>query len=222
MPELSCAQCGVYACKYESGKTYPSFCLTKQDINGTAAEEEIEAVRQQLSGDNEDAEIYRASAETEGFFFCKDTRVEETLEFAKRLGCKKIGVATCHGLIRETKIFCQILRAHGFDCIAVGCKVGNLDKTQVGIEENVKINPGGFEAACNPILQAKILNAHKTDLNVIIGLCVGHDSLFIKYSDAIVTTLITKDRVLGHSPALALYTAEEYRPWLLDPSISKR
>lgn len=222
MSELSCAQCGVYACKYHDGKTYPDFCLTKQDINGTPAEEEIEKIRQHLNQDNEDAKIYRASVETEGFFFCKDTRVEEVIEFAKRLGCRKIGIATCHGLIREAKIFSRILQAHGFDCLTAGCKVGNLDKTQLGIDEDTKINPGGFEAACNPILQAKILNAHHTDLNVIIGLCVGHDSLFIKYSDAIVTTLITKDRVLGHAPALALYTAEEYRSWLFDPSIPKR
>ena len=55
----------------------------------------------------------------------------------------------------------------------------------------------------------------KTDLNVIIGLCVGHDSLFIKYSKALVTTLITKDRVLGHNPAAALYTSGFYYKRLL-------
>jgi uncharacterized metal-binding protein len=64
-------------------------------------------------------------------------------------------------------------------------------------------------------LQAKLLNEQKTDLNVIVGLCVGHDSLFIKYSDAPVTTLITKDRVLGHNPAAALYTSNFYYQRLL-------
>lgn len=62
---------------------------------------------------------------------------------------------------------------------------------------------------CNPILQAKQLNAGKTDLNVVIGLCVGHDSLFNKYSDALVTTLLTKDRVPGHSAAAALYLRKD-------------
>ena len=66
------------------------------------------------------------------------------------------------------------------------------------------------QKCCNPILQAKLLNAAKTDLNVVVGLCVGHDSLFYKYSDAIVTTAVTKDRVLGHNPAAALYTANSY------------
>jgi len=39
---------------------------------------------------------------------------------------------------------------------------------------------------------------------------VGHDSMFYKYSDALVTTLVAKDRVTGHSPAAAIYCAEGY------------
>lgn len=35
-------------------------------------------------------------------------------------------------------------------------------------------------------------------------------NIFYKYSDAIVTTLVTKDRVTGHNPAAALYTANSY------------
>ena len=63
---------------------------------------------------------------------------------------------------------------------------------------------------CNPILQARLLNQAHTELNVVIGLCVGHDSLFYKYSNAYTTTLVTKDRVTGHNPAAALYTANSY------------
>ncbi len=65
-------------------------------------------------------------------------------------------------------------------------------------------------AMCNPILQARLLNEAKTDLNVVIGLCVGHDSLFYKYAEAYTTTLVTKDRVTGNNPAAALYTAKSY------------
>ena len=65
-------------------------------------------------------------------------------------------------------------------------------------------------AMCNPILQARLLNQAHTDLNVAIGLCVGHDSLFYRSSEAYVTTLVTKDRVTGHNPAAALYTARAY------------
>ena len=63
---------------------------------------------------------------------------------------------------------------------------------------------------CNPVMQAKILNKEKTDMNIVMGLCVGHDSLFYKYSEALVTTLVAKDRVMGHNPAAALYTSESY------------
>ncbi len=38
----------------------------------------------------------------------------------------------------------------------------------------------------------------------------GHDSLFYKYSEALTTTAVTKDRVLGHNPVAALYTADSY------------
>ena len=75
---------------------------------------------------------------------------------------------------------------------------------------------------CNPILQAKLLNKEKVDLNVIVGLCVGHDSLFMKYANGLTTTLITKDRVLGHNPAAALYQAKAYyKRLLLEPVIEQ-
>ncbi len=39
---------------------------------------------------------------------------------------------------------------------------------------------------------------------------MGHDSLFIKYANAYTTILVVKDRVLGHNPVEALYTADGY------------
>jgi uncharacterized metal-binding protein len=63
---------------------------------------------------------------------------------------------------------------------------------------------------CSPIAQAMILDEEKTDFNILVGLCVGHDSLFLKYAKAFSTVLVVKDRVLGHNPAAALYTAESY------------
>ena len=68
---------------------------------------------------------------------------------------------------------------------------------------------------CNPIMQAKLLNKEKTDLNVVVGLCVGHDSLFYKYAKGLTTTLITKDRVLAHNPVGALYQSRAYYKKLL-------
>jgi uncharacterized metal-binding protein len=97
-----------------------------------------------------------------------------------------------------------------------------VDKTKIGVPEEKKVRPGNFEALCNPILQAELLNRKKTQLNVIVGLCVGHDTLFIKHSEAPVTTLITKDRVLGHNPAAALYTSGFYYKRLLHPDPGKK
>ena len=53
---------------------------------------------------------------------------------------------------------------------------------------------------CSPITQAKILNAVKSEFNIVFGLCAGHDSLMMKYSDALCTVLVVKDRVSGHNP----------------------
>jgi uncharacterized metal-binding protein len=70
-----------------------------------------------------------------------------------------------------------------------------------------------------PHCPGRILNDEKTDFNILVGLCVGHDSLFFKYSDAFTTVLVAKDRVLGHNPAGALYTSGTYYARLLRPGI---
>jgi len=99
------------------------------------------------------------------------------------------------------------LEGHGFKVYTVMCKCGSIDKVELGVPEDYKImGPGTFESGCNPILQAELLNRAGTDLNIIVGLCIGHDILFTKYSKAPVTTLIVKDRLTGHNPVISLYT----------------
>ena len=58
---------------------------------------------------------------------------------------------------------------------------------------------------CNPVAQALLLNKAKTEMNLIIGLCVGHDITFTSLSEAPVSTLIAKDRSSPHNPAACLY-----------------
>jgi uncharacterized metal-binding protein len=210
-PSHSCSECGLLNC-YRRDQHFPDFCLTEG-----ADCEVVGKVTQIYRGKSQDAVIARAAAEVEGTYYGKLTRVEEIIAFAHRIGAQRLGIATCIGLIQETRTFVRILKAHGIPSYTVLCKVGSVDKTAIGIPEKLKVKPGSYEAICNPILQAKLLNRQKTDLNVIVGLCVGHDSLFIKYSDAPVTTLITKDRVLGHNPAAALYTSNFYYQRLLSP-----
>jgi uncharacterized metal-binding protein len=206
---ISCSDCGLLNC-YRHDKRFPDFCLTEG-----ADRKVVHKISRRYRGRSRDAVIARVAAEVEGTYYSKLTRVEEIIAFANRIGAKRIGIATCIGLIQETRIFVKVLKAHELQPYTVLCKVGSVDKTEVGIPDKLKIKQGSYEAICNPILQAQLLNEQKTDLNVIVGLCVGHDSLFIKYSDAPVTTLITKDRVLGHNPAAALYTSNFYYQRLL-------
>ena len=104
----------------------------------------------------------------------------------------------------------DILKKNKFETISIICKAGGIDKSRAGISDDMKLHPGKFEPMCNPILQAKLLNQQKTEFNIAMGLCVGHDSLFYKNSQAMVTTLVVKDRVLAHNPVGALYCSEGY------------
>jgi uncharacterized metal-binding protein len=208
---LSCSECGQLHC-YRRSKKYPDFCLTEE----TDAER-IKATVATYRGDSQDALVAQAAAEVEGLYYCQISRVEEIVAFARRIDATRIGIASCLGLIEETKIFTRVLRAAGLEPFTVLCKVGSVDKSDIGIPDTLKIQCGSFEACCNPILQAQLLNAEKTQLNVIMGLCVGHDSLFTKHSEALVTTLVTKDRTNGHNPAATLYTSKMYSKHILDP-----
>ncbi len=198
--KLSCADCAVTNCS-SMDKTYPAFCLT----TNMDAKVKEEALKTYEEDDNRKVMQTAAQVEHEGYMqWC---RVREIIEFAKRMGYTKLGIATCVGLIRETKMLTDILRSHGFEVFGVACKAGAVPKVEMGIDEaccDVGVN------MCNPILQAKILNEAKTDMNIVMGLCVGHDSLFYKYSEALVTTLVAKDRVMGHNPVAALYTSNSY------------
>lgn len=203
----SCTDCGVLNCAKRNG-SYPDFCLT-----AALEENEIKEL-EKLYANKTNRKISVVSAEVEGAFYGKYTRVDEIMEFAKRMGMKKIGIATCIGLISESRIFAKILKKNGFEVYGIACKVGSFNKTDIGVAEEYTCVTGNV--MCNPILQAKLLNKEKTDLNVVVGLCVGHDSLFYKYSKAITTTLITKDRVLAHNPVGALYQANAYYKRLLE------
>ena len=197
---LSCIDCAVTNCNLQD-KQYPSFCLT------THMDEGVLADAMKLYEEDENHRSMIAAGEIEHDYYLQYTRIEEIMEYARKMGMKKLGIATCVGLINESRKLASILRYNGFEVYGVGCKVGVQKKTDVGIPK--RCNAIG-ENMCNPILQAKILNAEKTELNIVVGLCVGHDSLFYKYSDALVTTAVTKDRVTGHNPVAAIYGADSY------------
>lgn len=199
--QRSCVDCGVVNCNLMD-KEYPPFCLTTAQKNDEVMERAL-----QLYEDEVNHKMMVQAAEIETDFYCKMTRLEETIEFAKRMGYKKIGIATCVGLINESRILAKVLRSHGFEVFGIACKAGAVDKLEVGIKEYCRELGKNM---CNPIHQALRLNEEKTDMNIIMGLCIGHDMLFSKYAEAPTTTLVVKDRVTGHNPAAAIYTANSY------------
>lgn len=106
------------------------------------------------------------------------------------------------------------LRAQGYEVTGIACKCGTVNKTELGIPERC-LEVG--QNICNPVLQALVLNGEKTELNIALGLCVGHDSMFYKYSEAPVTTLSAKDRLLCHASLGPLYLLDGYWKRLLKP-----
>ena len=204
---LSCADCGSKGCINSTGN-YPPFCTTAQLEEGEL--EEALALAEQP----ENRRILQTAAVVEYEGYCRLTRVEETVDFARRMGYHKIGIATCVGLLRESNALARILRANGFEVCSVACKAGMADKALLGVPEACRSIGTNM---CNPILQARHLNKLGTELNIAVGLCVGHDSMFYKYSHAPVTTLVAKDRVTGHNPAAVLYQVDGYYKRLVRP-----
>jgi uncharacterized metal-binding protein len=142
------------------------------------------------------------------------TRIQEICEFARKMSYARLGIAFCIGLAKEAAVVGEILKKQGFEVVSAVCKVGSVPKEEIGVLETEKIYIGQYESMCNPILQAMIVNNAKTDFNLLLGLCVGHDSLFFKYAKAPTTVLAVKDRVTGHNPLAAIYLSDNYYSWL--------
>ena len=150
---------------------------------------------------------------------CK-TRIVEICEFAHKMGYKRLGLAFCIGLSKEAKVVEEIFRAHGFDVVSVCCKAGNTPKELIGISNDEQVFKGKKESMCNPVFQAMLLDDEKADFNVLMGLCVGHDTLFFQTSKTPTTVLAVKDRVTGHNPLAAVYQADSYYTKIRRPDIS--
>jgi len=141
-------------------------------------------------------------------------RILEIIEFAKKMNCKRLGLVFCEGLSKEAKVVEKLFSSKGFEVVSPSCKAGRTPKEQIGIRDDEKICSGCFEAMCNPIFQAFLLNDAKTEFNVLMGLCVGHDSLFFKYTEAPCTVLAVKDRLLGHNPLAAIHNIDSFYAYL--------
>jgi uncharacterized metal-binding protein len=212
-----CAVCGIEKkiCRQPDGKG-PANCPTlnmKDVIKNSLSEYDDAAVKTfARNASIQEGECYvNKGKDSPHVRYAIKPRIQETIEFANKMGYKRLGIAFCGGLKNEAKILSEILTAQGFEVASVVCKAGRTPKKEfLDLTEEQKCNPGSFESMCSPITQARILNAAQTAFNIIIGLCVGHDSLFMRYSDAFCTVLVAKDRVTGHNPLAAIQLYKSY------------
>ena len=212
-----CARCGIKMperiCLNEEGRA-PAGCPTRN------AQETIQAAMEEMkrpgvlefarNASIQEGEGYAGRETGYGQVRPAKPRIEEIIEFAGRMQYRKLGLAFCVGLQKEAKVVERLFTEAGFEVVSACCKMGCNDKEQIGIQPDQKIRIGEFEPVCNPIAQAYVLNDAATEFNVMVGLCVGHDSLFLKYAEAPCTVLAAKDRLLGHNPLAAIYNIDSY------------
>lgn len=185
--KCDCANCTTHAC-YTKG------------VNCTGVDplEVLDAYTDQ------EKEIMQAAAYVEGTFYSSITRLQETAEFARAMGYKKLGMAFCIGLNAEARYIARFYKQEGFEFYSVCCKNCSIAKKELGLRQ---VKPElDHEAMCNPKMQARFLAEQGTELYISCGLCVGHDAIFNKNCPGPVTTLVVKDRLLAHNPLGAIYS----------------
>ena len=185
--KCDCANCTTHAC-YTKG------------VNCTGVDplEVLDAYMDQ------EKEIMQAAAYVEGTFYSNITRLQETAEFARAMGYKKLGMAFCIGLNAEARYIARFYKQEGFEFYSVCCKNCSIAKKELGLRQ---VKPElDHEAMCNPKMQARFLAEQGTELYISCGLCVGHDAIFNKNCPGPVTTLVVKDRLLAHNPLGAIYS----------------
>jgi len=197
--QILCSYCPRKRCFFGDLSGAPKFCpsLSRKGLIDKAKEKLRDPENQKMAQD-----VARTWKD-----YGKLTRIEETVLYARLRGYKKLGLAFCIGLSGEAELLTNLFLNEGFEVVSVCCMCGALSSDDVALPDEDKIVPGSRQPMCNPIGQAAVLDAEGCELNILLGLCVGDDTLFIKHSEAPVTVLAVKDRVLAHNPLGALYTS---------------
>jgi len=214
-PEIPiCAKCGKRTCMNfgppDSSidvQTVPDFCpmKTDSDLFTQALKEYGKADIKEFAriSSLQEAQCYER---VEGGMRTKIPRIEETIQFARKMNYKKLGLVFCIGLANEALILCKMLENNGFEVASVCCKTGSISTEEVGLNrEETIFGPDVYSTMCNSIGQALLMNRIEPDWVIMMGLCVGHDTLFLKYCERPVTVLAVKDRVLAHNPLAGIY-----------------
>lgn len=120
------------------------------------------------------------------------SRLQELINYSKSSNYKKIGIANCLSMQKYADKLIEILKNEGFEVVSINCKNSGLQNSDLFGEE-------AKGPSCDPLSQADFLNNEKTDLNINVGLCLGHGILFNKHSNAPTTTFIVKDFATNHN-----------------------
>lgn len=123
-------------------------------------------------------------------------RIEEIMTFARGMNFTRIGIAHCITFGLEAQHLSDYLSRY-FEVTTVDCKYGRL-------RQNELLGGDSRRVLCNPAGQADYLNTRGTELNISMGLCVGHDMIFSQKSDALVSNLFDKDFTNNNNPAQAI------------------
>ena len=127
-------------------------------------------------------------------------RIEEILSFAQGMNIKRLGIAYCITFSYEAQVLEQYFSKY-FEVFTVDCKYDRVRKKEILGGDSNRI-------MCNPAGQADFLNTNNTELNISMGLCVGHDMIFGKKSDGLVTNLFDKDFTNNNNPTIAFSEIE--------------
>lgn len=199
----TCANCKVYGCieKDRGGKVIPRNCPMQDEKYLSEIHEEYmkpEVNRFYVATKSPGPRRGRTSF---------TPRLRRVIDVCKMMGYKRLGLAFCVGFKDESNLYSKILRSHGFEVVSVSCCNGGFNIADYGVPL-----PDGcdYDAACNPLGQARLMNEQKVQFNLVMGLCAGHDSLFMKHAEAMSTVIAVKDPATGHSPVMALYLYDQY------------
>lgn len=213
----ACAACGIEvpekACLTETGRGHKGCpTVTRKELlkeaNDAYAPADVRNFAHKASV--QEAECYANRDQTPYVIQPSKTRIVEICEFAEKMAYKRLGLAFCLGLAKEAAVVEEIFQGYGFEVVSVCCKAGNTPKEIIGITDDEKVYKGTDEAMCNPVFQAKAMAADQVEFNILLGLCVGHDTLFFQHTTIPTTVLAVKDRVTGHNPLVAVYQSESY------------
>lgn len=223
---VSCASCTVNMseriCMAEKGKAAKGCpTLIRKKVLEAANKEyqEKDTYKFARKASLQEAECYANRDQTPYVMQPTKTRIVETCEFAMKMEYKKLGMAFCLGLSKEAKVVEKIIKGYGFEVASIGCKAGNSSKKIIGLTDEDMIFKGTDESMCNPIFQARALEYEQVDFIILLGLCVGHDTLFLQHINIPTTVLAVKDRVTGHNPLAPIYNAESYYRKLSFPEL---